>query len=70
MKDALLSRGGIEGVRVSVLETTIPETADQAKVTGINKLNNFEYRADGILARRAYMIGDGKLITTNKGLKG
>ena len=63
VKDAILSHGGIEGVRVAVVETTIQEAPDKRKLHGINKLNNFEFRDDGcVLARRAYGIGEGSII--------
>ena len=70
MKDAILSHGGVEGVRVAVVEAAIPDTSDHKKIPGINKLNSFEYRDDIIIARRAYGIGEGSQITTNGGLKG
>ena len=62
MKEAILSHGGVEGVRVVVVDVAIQETPKKSKITGINKLNNFEYR-EGVLARRAYGIGTGSLIT-------
>ena len=63
MKDAILSHGGIEGVRVAVVKTTIQEAPDKRKLDRINKLNNFEFRDDGCaLARGAYGIGEGSVI--------
>lgn len=63
MKEAILSHGGVEGVRVVVIDVAIQETPEKRKITGINKLNNFEFRDEGVLARRAYGIGTGSLIT-------
>ena len=40
MKKAILSRGGVEGVRVVVVDVAIQETPEKRKITGINKLNN------------------------------
>ena len=63
MKEAILSHGGVEGVRVVEVDAAIQEMPEKSKITGINKLNNFEYREEGVLARRAYGIGAGSLIT-------
>ena len=46
-----------------VVDAAIQEMPEKSKITGINKLNNFEYREEGVLARRAYGIGTGSLIT-------
>ena len=70
MRDAILSHGGVGGVRVAVVEAAIPDTPDHKKIPGINKLNNFEYQGDIIVARRAYGIGEGSQIMTNEGLRG
>ena len=40
MKEALLSYGGVEGVRVAILPS-IEETVELRKISGISKLNNF-----------------------------
>ncbi|KAK3721852.1 hypothetical protein QZH41_002280 [Actinostola sp. cb2023] len=61
MKTALLSHGGLEGVRVAVVETT-SSSQEHQKITGINKLNNFKRMEGGLVAWRAYGIGTGKLI--------
>ena len=64
MKEALLSHGGIAGVRVAVIQS-LEDTLvlEQRKIPGINKLNNFTYTEDGVLAHRGYSIGEGKNIT-------
>ena len=63
MEDAVLSHGGVEGVRVVVVDVSIQRTPEKRKIIGINKLNNFECRDEGVFARRAYRIGTGSLIT-------
>ncbi|CAH3158880.1 unnamed protein product [Pocillopora meandrina] len=55
LKSALLSHGGIEGVREAVVD-------DNRKIIGINKLNNFEFKDEILVAWRAYGMGKGKEI--------
>ena len=70
MKDAILSHGGVEGVRVVVVDVATQQTPEKRKIIGINKLNNFEFRDEGVFARRAYRIGTGSLITISGGHEG
>ncbi len=70
LKDAILSYGGVEGVRVALVEAAIDEKPGERKIPGINKLNNFVFREDSVLARRAYDIGEGSQITTTGGHEG
>ena len=66
MKDALLSYGGVEGVRVAAVERLEEhDVSDQQKIPGISKLNNFTFINGKLLARRAYGIGTGKEIAVN-----
>ena len=65
MKEVILSHGGVAGVRAVVVHVAIQETPEKRKITGITKLNNFEYRDEGVLARRAYGIGTGSLINVS-----
>ncbi|PFX29456.1 hypothetical protein AWC38_SpisGene5756 [Stylophora pistillata] len=67
LKEALLSHGGLEGVRMVSLDT-IEETPDDAQtITGIPKLNNFEFSSMGsISCWRAYSVGQGKAIKIEK----
>ena len=72
MKDALLSHGGIEGVRVAVsdsLEESV--TGELPKIVGISQLNNFRFTGGKLTAWRAYAVGRGKLLelTTTPGLQ-
>ncbi|KAK3745393.1 hypothetical protein QZH41_001415 [Actinostola sp. cb2023] len=67
MKDALLSNGGLKGVRVAAIDTIleIPETS--CTIKGITKLNNFEFSAtDAITCWRAYGVGQDTTIQTDK----
>ena len=63
MKEAILSHGRVENVRVVVADVAIQEAPEKRKISGINKLNNFEYREEGVLARQVCRIGTGSLIT-------
>lgn len=67
MKAALLSYGGVEGVRVAAVERLKEQSVSdtQQKITGISKLNNFRLTNGKIVARRAYGIGSGKEIAMN-----
>ena len=63
MKSALISHGGLEGVRVVSMDT-IAETQDTTQtIAGITKLNNFEFTStDSITCWRAYGVGSGNVI--------
>ena len=63
MKIALISHGGLEGVRVVSMDT-IAETQDTAQtIAGITKLNNFEFPTTGtVTCWRAYGVGRGDVI--------
>lgn len=64
MKTALLSHGGVTGVRVAVLPAVEGQAniQQQQKIPGISKLNNFQFRDGHLLAWRAYGIGVGKCV--------
>ena len=63
MQDALLSHGGIEGVRVAVADSVEDSAAcDLPKITGISKLHNFRFDDGKLLAWGAYAVGSGKLL--------
>ena len=66
LKDALLSQGGIDGVRVVSLETIEDLVEDSRKIPNISKLNNFAFHGDSITAWRAYGVGMGKEIVLEK----
>lgn len=66
-KEALLSHGGIEGVRVVAIDSMVDFVIDDArKIPGISKLNNFKFNSESITAWRAYGIGSGKDIKLEK----
>ena len=66
LKNALLSHGGLDGVRVVSLDA-IDETPDESQtISGITKLNNFEFSPDSITCWRAYCIGRGRTIKPDK----
>jgi len=64
LKAALISSGGIEGVRVVSMDTINDSVNDNVqKIPSISKLNNFQFNSDDtITAWRAYNIGNGKTI--------
>ena len=66
LKDALLSHGGIDGVRVVAMETIEDLVEDSRKILTISKLNNFAFYDDSITAWRAYDVGKGKEIVLEK----
>ena len=71
IKDAFLSHGGIEGVRVAVSDSLEESTSGELpKIAGISKLNNFRLTGGKLTAWRAYAVGKGKLLelTTIPGL--
>lgn len=60
-RDALLSHGGVQGVRVVAVDSIDDSVVDdQRKIPGISKLNNFKFNSGSITAWRAYGIGSGK----------
>ena len=71
IKDALLSHGGMEGVRVAVSDSLEESTSGELpKIAGKSKLNNFRLTGGKLTAWRAYAVGRGKLLelTTIPGL--
>jgi len=63
MRDAILSSGGVPGVLCETIQ--VPKVLS-SKIEGISQRCNVEYKKDGLLVWRAYGIGDGKLIPTDK----
>ncbi|KXJ26035.1 hypothetical protein AC249_AIPGENE6462, partial [Exaiptasia diaphana] len=66
LKDAILSHGGVHGVRVALVDAKELKAAPlQDKWEGINSLNNFLYQDDdrNVTVWRAYDIGKGKTLT-------
>ena len=65
MEKAILSHGGIPGIRVVTLDCLgEPETVpSQQKIAGISKLNNFRFYPGGVRVWQAFDIGPGKTIS-------
>ncbi|KAK3745370.1 hypothetical protein QZH41_001408 [Actinostola sp. cb2023] len=65
LKEAILSYGGVRGVRIAIVDTTVNKTVSiQGKWEGISNLNNFSYHnnSEGVTVWKAYDIGEGKNI--------
>ena len=62
MKAALLSHGGIAGVRVVALENISDCDLVGDKIPAISSLNNFRFVKKKLQAWRAYGIGCGKVV--------
>ena len=66
MENAILSHGGLPGIRVVMLDSlgepeTVPPT--QQKINGISKLNNFRFYPSGMMVWQAFDIGPCKCIS-------
>ena len=59
IRDAILSFGGVPGVNVALARLSKSRRC-------YLQLSNVEYKEEGLLDWRAYSIGDGKLIPTDK----
>lgn len=59
LKQAIESRGGIPGVRVTVVKVH-NKSSKSYKLDGISNLNNFKFTNGGSTAFRAYDLGPGK----------
>ena len=60
LRYALLSRGGIDGVRVVSMETIEDLEEDSRKIPTISKRNNFAFHGVSITAWRVYGVGKSK----------
>ena len=67
MRVALLSYGGLEGVRIVVVERLEEHSLsiEKSKIPGISKLNNFRFIGGTLVTTRAYSVGKGKEIALN-----
>lgn len=72
LREALISHGGIEGVRVACMDSieVLSPVSETTKIPNVSKLNNFEFRDSRIKGWRAYGIGDGKEINTHSSTAG
>lgn len=62
LKDAILSNGGVRGVRVALVDGRDIKPLQSIKIVGISTLNNFVICNKEITAWKAYVIGEGKII--------
>ena len=63
-KEAMLSHGGINGVRVTFVTDVLekPQQEMTGRWEGISSFNNFLYQEDCVTVWKAYNIGKGKSI--------
>ncbi|XP_031565545.1 uncharacterized protein LOC116300759 [Actinia tenebrosa] len=67
LESALLSNGGVKGVRVVSLQSIANSQETTQKIPSISKLNNFEFvSGEKIKVWRAYGIGTGKVLRIEK----
>ena len=63
LKRAILSHGGVRGVRVTLIDSTKQQPISlQGKLEGVSSLNNFYYGKECLTARKAFDVGEGKTI--------
>lgn len=67
-KEAVLSNGGLNGVRVALVDvgTEGKCVLPQVKLAGVSFLNNFQYSEQGVTVWRAFKVGQGKLINQSQ----
>ena len=62
LRDAILSNGGVSGVRVALVDAGGIKPLEPIKIVGISTLNNFVIDNKEITVWNAYDIGKGKII--------
>ena len=67
-KDAMVSSGGLNGVRVVLVDVGDDGKSilPQVKIAGVSYLNNFQYSAQGVTVWKAYEVGQGKLLSQSE----
>ena len=67
-KDAMLSNGGLHGVRVALVDASTEGKCvlPQVKLAGVSSLKNFHYSDKGVTVWRAFQVGPGKLINQSQ----
>ena len=67
-KDAMLSNGGLNGVRVALVDAATEGKCvlPQVKLAAVSSLNNFQYSEQGVTVWRAFQVGQGKLINQSQ----
>lgn len=62
-KEAMLSYGGVHGVRVALVDLGGQHrTSAEDKIEGVSTLNNFSYEKRGLVTWKSYKIGKGNVI--------
>ena len=63
-EEAMLSNGGLNGVRVARVDVGAGGkwVLPQVKIPGVSSLNNFQYDEQGVTVWREFEVGQGKLI--------
>lgn len=62
-KDAILSNGGVRGVRVALIDASAVRPVETIPIDGISTLYNFSYSEEGLNVWKAYEVGQGKTLT-------
>lgn len=63
LKRAILSHGGVRGVRVTLIDSTKQHPISlQGKLEGVSNLNNFHYGEECLTVWKAFDVGEGKTI--------
>ena len=63
LKQAILSHGGVRGVRVTLIDSTKQHPISlKGKLEGVSNLNNFHYGEECLTAWKAFDLGEGKAI--------
>ncbi|CAG2244450.1 unnamed protein product [Mytilus edulis] len=66
MKLALDSYGGVKGTQSCIVTVNADdEPKTKIRMPGISTYNNFNFENDGIIARKAYKVGEGHVIKTS-----
>ena len=66
LRDAILSHGGLRGVRVCLLDLAASRTSVPMIISNISLMNNFQYTGKNLKMWRAYGIGNGKSLEWSK----
>jgi len=66
-KTAILSNGGVTGVRVTVVDAAVAACElPQVKLDGVSILNNFKFLGETVKVWRAFDVGKGRKISISK----
>ena len=66
MFEAILSSSGVLSLRVTLCESITNPLKPAYKIDGGNTLSNIEFSKEGTRVWRAYAVGPGKLISSQK----